>query len=176
MQIAATWEGSGSGRRHADASKQPGIKVPLHGQRERGKARRGGEREQVRLGHRRRHRTTGEHRRNLRAVHRTAVPQDSLGHRPRRRQASEAPVSACRGNRTQCQILQERQVKLLAKSMRQSATWSNTEQPGSSITSGTRQSVREGDSRRLSKSDPWHRTKQGQKRSLAAVPGFPNAV
>ena len=31
--------------------------------------------------------------------------------------------------------------------MRQSAKWSNTEQPGSSITSGTRQSVREGDSR-----------------------------
>ena len=173
MQSAATWEGSGSGRRYADAPKQPGIKVPLHGQRERGKARRGGEREQVRLGGRRRHRTTGEHRRNLRAVHRTAVLQDSFGHRPRRRQASEAPVSACRGNR---QILQERRVMLLAKSMRQSAKWSNTEQPGSSITSGTRQSVREGDSRRLSKSDPWHRTKQGQKRSLAAVPGFPNAA
>ena len=41
-------------------------------------------------------------------------------------------------------LQQERRVKLLAKSMRQSSKRPKHEQPGSSITGGTRQSVREG--------------------------------
>ena len=39
----------------------------------------------------------------LRAVPRTALPQEGLGHRPQGSQASESLVSASRENRTQCQ-------------------------------------------------------------------------
>ena len=57
---------------------------------------------------------------------------------------AKLPFPPARENRTQCQTPARATSQSSGKSMRQSAKWPNTEQPGSSITSGTRQSVREG--------------------------------
>ena len=161
--------GSGSSRRYADAPKQPGIRVPIHGQRERSKLRRGGEGEQVPPWAWKASLTNWSTPQEPLSSTRK-VSQEALGHRPRGSQASEALVSASQENCTQCQTPARATSQVSGEEQEtelEEAT--NTEQPGSSITSGTRQKACQqvipdksgvNFSRRLSKIDPCHTTKR----------------
>ena len=104
-----------------------------------------------------------------------------------REEAKQAKLSFPPAEKTalRAKLQQERRVKLLGKGRRQSSkrpthrTTRLLDHRRNSTKRARRSSqtnLESISSRRLSKSDPCHRTNQGEKRSLAAVPGFPNAA